>query len=330
MRVARFSGLVKVSVLALASSMALSSLGASAATTARPVRVHKIHAMLTLPAQLKANMKANKDCVLPVAVLVTCASAGLPLTTDGGPIHTAPAVYIIRWHWSSDPSGQKAYQENFFKGVGGSSWMSSQTQYCDHATVGYLCGSGARYVGNQANVLKGTWDDNVNPMPADPTDEQVADEAVRAAIHFGNTTAASNRQTQYIIDLPKGVDSAFAKGYCAYHSDKPSSQGDLAYTYFPYMTDGGSGCGQYAVNSGSNGRLDGVSIVGGHEYAETVTDATPNSGWHDATGSENGDKCAFIFFGPGALKNTNFANGSFAVQSLWSNKANFGAGGCVS
>ena len=286
--------------------------------------------MLTLGArQAKVN---NKDCVLPVGVLITCASAGLPLTTDGGPIHTSPAVYIIRWHWTSDPSGQKTYQENFFKGVGGSTWMSSQTQYCDQATVGYLCAANAHHVGNPSNVLKGTWDDNVNPMPADPTDDDVAAEAIRAAVHFGNTTPASNLQTQYIIDLPKGVDSGFAKGYCAYHSDRSSSHGDLAYTYFPYMTDGGQGCGANAVNSGAKGRLDGVSIVGGHEYAETVTDPTPNTnaGWHDATGSENGDKCAFIFFGPGAMQNVGFSNGSFAVQSLWSNKANFGAGGCVS
>jgi serine protease len=103
----------------------------------------------------------------------------------------------------------------------------------------------------------------------------------------------------------------------------------LSYTDFPYIPDAGGSCGQNFVNSGSAGTLDGVSIVGGHEFAESETDPNPPTGWTDTIGAEDGDKCAWIQVGPGAIANITISTGKFAVQSLWSNKANQGAGGCV-
>src|SRR5258708_17895720 len=84
-----------------------------------------------------------------------------------------------------------------------------------------------------------------------------------------------------------------------------------------------------ANNSFGTGYFDGLSIVGGHEYAETVTDPFPSSGWLDGSGAENSDKCAWIGSGQGAAANISLGSNSFAVQSLWSNAFNSGAGGCV-
>ena len=50
-----------------------------------------------------------------------------------------------------------------------------------------------------------------------------------------------------------------------------------------------------------HGTLDGVTIVEGHEYAETITDQNPAGGYTDSSGEENGDKCAWITPGQGAL-----------------------------
>jgi serine protease len=103
----------------------------------------------------------------------------------------------------------------------------------------------------------------------------------------------------------------------------------LAYTNLPYIPDAGASCGANFVNK-TGGSLDGVTIVEGHEYAETVTDPYPSSGWLDANGAENGDKCAWISSGKqGAAANITLTTGSFAVQSLWSNSFNSNAGGCV-
>ncbi|MDQ6615930.1 MAG: Ig domain-containing protein [Actinomycetota bacterium] len=100
----------------------------------------------------------------------------------------------------------------------------------------------------------------------------------------------------------------------------------------PYLTDAGSGCGENFVNPGSAGTLDGISIVGGHEYAEVITDQFPNGGWLDTqpNPNENGDLCSWIQ-GPsqGASRNLTLATGTFAVQSTWANDFNGGTGGCL-
>jgi serine protease len=148
-----------------------------------------------------------------------------------------------------------------------------------------------------------------------------------AAAHFGNTSASANTQVQYVINTATGNNaSGFGTQYCAWHSSTSSSYGTLAYTNMPYVTDAGASCG---ANFNGLGPLAGITIVGGHEFAETETDIFPNVGWLDSSGSENGDKCAWISSGQGAAANVTMNGATFPVQSLWSNVFNNGAGGCV-
>jgi hypothetical protein len=295
--------------------------GSVAATLPGP----HIHALPTLA--------HHADCFPPLIVSVACGGAGTPMTSHGGPIQPAAAVYIVYWGWHGvDPSGQGPYQQAFFNGVGGSTWNASQTQYCQGATgvLGTTCSTTAVHVGNPGGVLKGTWADETNAVPNQPTDAQIQAEAVRAAAHFGNTASGSNSSTQYIVDTPHGNStSGFNTQWCSYHGTAPSAYGNLSYTDFPYITDAGANCGQNFANSGSAGLLDGVSIVGGHEFAESETDPGAGDGWYDTAGAETGDKCAWISAGPGAITDISLSSGTFAVQSLWSNNALNGAGSCV-
>jgi hypothetical protein len=299
--------------------------GFGATLDATTALVPQIHAFPTL--------SHKADCFPPVIVSVACGGAGTPMTYGNGPVETAPAVYIVYWGWhNSDPSGQGPYQEAFFGNVGGSTWNAGQTQYCQGATniVGTACSAGSTPVGNPAGVLKGTWHDDTNAVPSSPGDADIRAEAKRAADFFGNTTPASNASVEYVIDTPHGNStSGFNTQWCAYHGWAPTADGNLSYTDFPYQTDAGANCGQNFVNSGSAGLLDGVSIVGGHEFAESETDPDTAGGWYDTTGAETGDKCAWIQFGPGTAVDISLGGRSFAVQSLWSNSANSGAGGCV-
>jgi serine protease len=181
--------------------------------------------------------------------------------------------------------------------------------------------------GNPTGIFAGIWADNGSPAPSHPRQSQLASEAVRAAQHFLNTTAASNASAQYVIATATGNSSrGFGSQYCAYHSSTSSSVGTVAYTNLPYITDAGASCG---ANFNGLGAKAGITIVGGHEMGETITDQFPNGGWLDSGGAENGDKCAWITSGQGASANTTLTTGTFAVQSLWSNAFNGGAGGCV-
>jgi serine protease len=176
-------------------------------------------------------------------------------------------------------------------------------------------------------VLGGSWSDSSGAAPSSPTQSQLAAEAVKAAGYFGNTSALSNTTAQYVISTATGNSSSgFGTQYCAWHSSVSSSYGNVAYTNMPYITDAGASCG---ANFNGLGAKAGITIVGGHEFAETETDIFPSSGWLDSRGGENGDKCAWISSGQGASANVTMGGTSFAVQSLWSNAFNSGAGGCV-
>jgi hypothetical protein len=82
--------------------------------------------------------------------------------------------------------------------------------------------------------------------------------------------------------------------------------------------------GENFVNAGSAGILDGYTIVEGHEYAEILTDSAPPHGWSSgfATDQENADECAWISSGQGAAANVTMGNGSYPMQSTWSNDTN--------
>ena len=245
---------------------------------------------------------------------------------------------------SGDSSGLAPYVQEFMKGLGtgGELWSGVLTQYCDGVAVGaQTCpASNTQHVGYPTGgALAGVWVDESTASPQTASGHQLGVEAVNAAAHFGNTTAASNRLAQYVIISPHGTnpDNYQNQGFCAWHdyngdstlSGGPvtSPYGDIAFTNLPYIPDAGASCGANFVNS--NGPLDGVSIVEGHEYAETSTDQNPPGGWTDSSGAENGDKCAWITPGTsGGSFDLSTGHGTFAVQTTWGNDGAGGAGTC--
>jgi hypothetical protein len=246
-------------------------------------------------------------------------------------VETAPKVYLVLWgsQWiNNDPSGEAAILESFFDGVGGSPWLNSVTQYCQGVAKGTTnCNGAGIPAGNQAGIYAGYWNDNATAAPSHPTQSQLAAEAVKAAQYFANTNATLNSSVQYVIATAHNNNaSGFGTQYCAWHSYALSTVGNVAYTNLPYMTDAGASCGANFNNLGANA---GITIVEGHELAETITDQFPSSGWLDGGGEENGDKCAWVSSGAGASANITLSSGVFPVQTLWSNAANTNAGGCV-
>jgi len=250
---------------------------------------------------------------------------------SGVGVETAPKIYLVFYgsQWSSDPSGEATILQNFYGSVGGSTWNASVTQYCQGVGAGTTtCGTSGTPGGNPTGMLAGTWFDNATAAPKHPTQAQLGAEAVRAAAHFGNTSSASNASVQYVIATSHGNSaSGFGTSYCAWHSYTGSSYGNIAFTNLPYMTDAGASCGANYLGLGATA---GITIVGGHEMAETESDQFPAGGWTDSSGAENGDKCAWVSSGTGATRNVTFPNGkTFPVQTLWSNAYGSGAGGCV-
>jgi serine protease len=246
-------------------------------------------------------------------------------------VETAPKIYLVLWgsQWNSnDPSGEAGLLQSFFGKAGGSSWLNSVTQYCQGVASGTItCGTSGQHAGNPTGIYASTWADSGSAAPASPTQSQLAAEAVKAAGHFGNTSSGSNATVQYVVaTATHNSSSGFGTQYCAWHSSTSSSYGNIAYTNLPYITDAGASCG---ANFNGLGAKAGITIVGGHEMAETITDQFPNGGWLDRQGAENGDKCAWIQSGQGASASVSLNGANFPVQSLWSNAFNSNNGGCV-
>jgi serine protease len=236
-----------------------------------------------------------------------------PLLYGGGPVQTAPHLYGVFWvsAWNSSSGDANVIQaplKTFFGAIG-HSWINSVAQYTQ---------SNGQHAGNADNIFIGSYvDATSSPLPV-PQDSDIAAEAVKAAAHFGDYSPSA----AYVVALPHNtIPVGFRVQYCAWHSSTAAAGGTIAYTNLPYMPDAGSSCGQGSVNT--PGTIDGVSIVAGHEQGETESDPFPSTGWTDASGAENGDKCAWT----GLQNNPNA--GGFPTQPLWSNAGNGGLGACV-
>lgn len=219
------------------------------------------------------------------------------LVYHGGPVLVRPQVYLVLWGLAqSDPVAQR--EVALFQNVGGSDWLSTVAQYCEKPNV---------YVENPTGMLAGVWSDT-DPVPASPTQAQIAAEAKAAVAHFAGVDDAN---ASVVVALPDGVKpSGFISQYCAWHANV----GSLSYTNLPYMPMAGAACG-----ATSSDKLAGVTIVGGHELAESITDPQPSSGW-TGPGGEIGDKCAWV-----DIQSIDLNGVSEPMQPLWSNVA----GKCV-
>jgi serine protease len=276
-----------------------------------------------------------------------------------------------------DPEGAGKDMANFVHQLGGTQWAGEQTQYYQTDT-GASGKTFQEHITNARDQLGGIWVDDANSItglpktsssnPHGPTNTytDLALEAQRAVKHFHITNLADSN---IVIAQPANYSdpNALSTGYCAFHDyTQPGIESGwydgikpgIAYTNMPYAlsinSSGVNVCGENAVNPGAQGKLDGYSIVLGHEIEETVTDpgaeeiigsglnAKYLGGWYDAAdANENGDKCAWVGENlitgqepvlpvPGAMGDIKGNDGQrFAVQALWSNQAAEGAGWCA-
>jgi PASTA domain len=255
----------------------------------------------------------------------------------------APRVYLVFWGWgwgvvhydargdhtfTRDPYAGAPKLQELFKGLGtgGELWSGVMTQYCQGVATGATsCAPSVPHVPYPSGApLAGVLYDDIT-VPVNATANQLANEAVRSAQIFGNLTASANHDAQYVILSPTGYhpDGFGTAPFCAWHGAVTSPYGPVAFTNLPYVMDLGAQCGMGLVN-GAGGALDGYTVDAGHEYAETLTDPLPTSGWNDpALGGEGetADKCTppLILIGRRVPVNVSTATGTFLLPATWSN-----------
>jgi hypothetical protein len=127
-------------------------------------------------------------------------------------------------------------------------------------------------------------------------------------------TPVANGYYAVYVDLPRKHAS-----YCAYHSVGfcPNSSTPVQFAFF-WKLDGDAGCDPQDTSGLHSQGLAALANVSGHELSEARTDPDNPGAWYDASGQENGDKCAWTFNVPLVP----FPNKTqWKIQGEWSNAA---------
>jgi len=230
----------------------------------------------------------------------------LQLLWHNGPVMHSTAVLPVYWgsSWSNSSFvGDKVSGLNtLYSGVGGTPYARTNGEYTD----------GAGSVNTSSISKSGNFTDTSATPSGAPSTTQVLSEVAKVT----NGHPVANAYYPVYSDQRRG-----SAGYCAWHS-WGTVNGVLVQFAFFFDLTGDSGCDpQDTSANGRSQNLEALANVTGHELSEAVTDPHGDA-WYDASGSENSDKCAWVFTQPVTLK-----NGNWKIQGNWSNAAYSGKTG---
>jgi hypothetical protein len=223
------------------------------------------------------------------------------LLYHGGPVMTqATEVYPIFWgtSWTSyDANGGDEITgiDSFYGGVSNSSYAKTNTEYTDTSKSPV-----SPVVHANGHVI----DPSFAPARAPQTSAILAE----VASVYPHPTA--NAYYPVYIDQPRGH-----AGYCAWHSAGTINGVSVQFAFF-FKLDGDPGCDPQNQATAQSQGLEALGNVTGHELSEMMTDPQLNA-WYDSQGAENADKCAWTF----GKKLLNLGGTSWKIQGNWSNNA---------
>jgi hypothetical protein len=212
------------------------------------------------------------------------------------------AVTQIFWGTSWTSSNPKvAGLESFYLGFSGSNYAKTSDEYT--GSNGQV-GPNNSYGGYAIDTSQATGGNQVSPILAE-------------VCKVIGTRAVSNGYYPVYTDVKRGN-----AGYCAWHS-YGSCGGTPVQIAFFFNLDNDPGCDPQDSQTGHPQGVAALANVSAHELSEARSDPR-NGGWYDASGAENGDKCAWTFNVP----YVSFPNGThWKLQGEWSNAAYNGGNG---
>jgi hypothetical protein len=229
------------------------------------------------------------------------AAVAYNLLYNGGPVLERPRLYLIFWGWhkGGDPDKVKPLLLHYAESIGGSGHNNIYTQY--YGPSGHIK--------NPAHQLGRAFDDSAS-VPAHPTKDQIAGEAARFIKMFG-----FDKNGAYVVATPHGHNTpGFGTQFCGFHDTTTYKGQTVPYIGLSYMPDAGANCGAGFITPppDESAADEGVTIVLGAQYGDTITDPDPPTGWDG--GGEISNACAWA-----DIQNDPFGQHSYTTQPMFSN-----------
>jgi hypothetical protein len=221
------------------------------------------------------------------------------MTYHGGKIMPTAVTEAIFWGpgWNTTPGDKISGMDLWYQGFNQSHYASTSDEYT---------GSNGQ-VGSNTIYLGSVIDGSASKSGSNTS-------AILAEVCKVVTSPDTSGNGYYAVysDTPRGNAN-----YCAYHSYGSCGGHLIQFAYF-FKLDGDPGCDPQDTSGLHSQGLAAIANVSGHELSEARSDPANPGAWYDASGNENGDKCAWTFGAPLVT----FSNGSeWKIQGEWSNAA---------
>jgi hypothetical protein len=214
-----------------------------------------------------------------------------------GPVMNDSQVTAIYWGTSWATGDVKISQlGQFYTGFSGSKYAATSDEYT---------GANGTTVGNTVGYHGAIIDNSAAPSHAPSTTTILTEVASKI------TNPVSDGYYPVYVDTKRG-----SAGYCAWHSFGTINGTPVQIAFF-FNLDGDAGCDPQDSTTGHSQGVAALGNVSAHELSEARTDPDTTGGWFDASGAENGDKCAWTFNVP----SVKLGSDSWKLQGEWSNNA---------
>jgi hypothetical protein len=235
-----------------------------------------------------------------------------PMIYHNGPLMTA-ATNKIYYVWYGNWTGNTApvILDDLARNIGGSPYFAMNTTFKDGSNVA---------VPNAISFGGETYDSgSLGTTLVDGDVGRIVSNAIT-----GGALPADANGIYLVLTAPNVSEGDFCSVYCGYHEWQTVNGTSIK---LGFIGDAGTLCPSQCIaaypSANQNSGADGMASVIAHEVSEAVTD--PNgTGWYDAYGEENGDKCAWTFgttYGTsnGGAANEHLGSRDYMLQMLWIN-----------
>jgi hypothetical protein len=253
---------------------------------------------------------------------------GEPIQWWGGPVMTETANVYFIWYgdWSGHPNAD-AILGGYIRNLSGSAYYAINTSYYQV--------NDDRSITRVPNSVKLAGSVNDNYSQGSQVSQAEVTAAVVHAIAQGGLPIDENG-VYMVLTSSDVTHPGFCGGFCGYHSRfnmrNGSQVSDIKFAFVGNADEQcPRSCGAQQITPNGDPGVDSMVSIVAHELEETTSDPDVNA-WMDASGEENGDKCAWTFgqsnqvqtSAGAAFYNVVLGKNKYLIQQNWLNSTTSG------